>query len=689
MKGIQLKLKGEWIALPKDFSLKLEQTNPLFNEDGAFSFPFEVPIEPNRHLFKNIADPFGDIRLKDIDGMEAELWFDGIMIYKGIIETDEEIEFENFIPMTFLSGNGDFMSKINGLNAKDVLLDREIRLGTLVTTAHGSAPSGPITIGHHAFLPESIMMGYDNVNIVDQYPIKTYCNVRVCTSNELGKYKTLEAKRPFSGICFYVLYFLDCLFKQLNIVVGKNELLSVEDMSRLAFFTTKCKYTLSEQEKDIPFSYIKQNFGEDFELTYRLLAGRGDTINTNQFKFKGKDVYASNENFPDVSIVDIINDLKNAFGAKILYDAKQNVVELFFLKDVFRSTDIVNLTINVLNVGLSKKKNESILLTYGVDNNDSFNYSDYSETKTKDYFEILQEGIAPYNRTCYIDPKIGNAYRIKVNKETGGNPSLFEVGGFGDYYSNKKEIENIETIKINYSPVIINDTNGITKITDEEERNQILAVFADVELNSSFQFSGRIFDNRNNAGGDLEYTYMKANFPENYDFNSNDISPLQEYDAGYTLGIMRGPGSTSKVEYVENYDGEGNSSWVQVVANYAFTSDSCDNYGRFFDYNGTESGGADQTGRFSLKLVAGKDGFPIESQYANRGLVSKFLSEYLYFLENRKTVMLEVEMSITQLINIDFLKRYKIGDFVGFINKVSYNMTVNGMEDVVIEMYTL
>ena len=152
---------------------------------------------------------------------------------------------------------------------------------------------------------------------------------------------------------------------------------------------------------------------------------------------------------------------------------------------------------------------------------------------------------------------------------------------------------------------------------------------------------------------------------------------------------MRGPGNESGVEYEGNYDGEGNSSWVQTVGSYAFTADSCDNFGRFFDYNGKEDGGTDQEGRFSLKLVAGKDGYPIDDNYADRGLVSKFLSEYLYFMANKKTIVLTVRMNITQIINIDFLKRYKIGDFVGFINKVSYTLDVNGVEEATIELYTL
>ena len=55
-------------------------------------------------------------------------------------------------------------------------------------------------------------------------------------------YWVLDADRQQSGICFYVLYFLDCLFAHLGVKFDKDELLEIEDLQRLAFFTTHCHY---------------------------------------------------------------------------------------------------------------------------------------------------------------------------------------------------------------------------------------------------------------------------------------------------------------------------------------------------------------------------------------------------------------------------------------------------------------
>lgn len=709
MKGIQLKLSGEWVALPEDFSLKLSQTNPLFNDDGVFSFPFEVPLEPNRVLFKNIADPFGDIELKEFDGMEAELWFNGVLLYKGITETDEEIEIEDSIPMRFLSGNGDFMKRIEGLNAQDIPLDREIKLGYVVTKAIAPPSSTGSSRNDTVNFPEGIMMNYTNYNISNPYPIGVFCNARVCTSNENGKYKTLEAKRPFSGVCFYVMYLLDLLFDTLKISVSRNDLGLMEDMSRLAFFTTKCESYLSEEEVTVPLSEIRSKdfAGEEFKVVlHRNREGRAEEVHveTNSFTYKKRDMFATNKNFPDISITDVIEDFNTAFGVRFIQDVRSNSISILYLKDIFKSEEIVEIGNTILSYGVNKRKNANILLTYGVSDNTAFNYDDYRFVKEYDGYKlVLAAGISSFSRDCAIDKLTGNAYRVKVNKETGGDPSLFEVGGYRDYEIGEKETEEKQSLSINFAPVMVNDTTGgdkyhagrrdrsAARASGTDNTDQTFAVFADVELISAEVFDGELYTFMDGTRKDYKYgyVYLKANAPEQYDKESEDESPLRTYDGGYTLGIMRGPGSDSKVEYVEDYDGEGNASWVQTAANYAFTSDSCDNFGRFFDYNGTEAGGADQSGRFSLKLDPVKEGFPIDSNYAQRGLVSKFLSEYLYFLAHRKTVLIEVDMNIVQLINLDMMKRHKIGDFVGFINSISYSMTVNGMEDVTIEMYTL
>ena len=176
------------------------------------------------------------------------------------------------------------------------------------------------------------------------------------------------------------------------------------------------------------------------------------------------------------------------------------------------------------------------------------------------------------------------------------------------------------------------------------------------------------------------------------DFENN--SPIQSHDTGLMFGVMRGPGNDSGIEeFDENYDGEGNTRYVTTSTTPSFHSDTVDNYARVWDYNGKESGGVSQEGRFSLKLRAEKPNpeggfYPITNVDAQRrGLFDKFYSEYAYFVVNRKIVKMVCRMEMADVLNIDWTKRYKIGDYTGFINKYSYTVDSTGMSDVTIEMY--
>ena len=102
------------------------------------------------------------------------------------------------------------------------------------------------------------------INVSDEYPMAAYCNARVCythykknmdgtsgdtvsTSETFDPYYVLEADRMQSGICFYILYFLDCLFDALGMNYDNSDLLTVGDMKRLCFFTTHCKYDMERK----------------------------------------------------------------------------------------------------------------------------------------------------------------------------------------------------------------------------------------------------------------------------------------------------------------------------------------------------------------------------------------------------------------------------------------------------------
>lgn len=104
-----------------------------------------------------------------------------------------------------------------------------------------------------------------------------------------------------------------------------------------------------------------------------------------------------------------------------------------------------------------------------------------------------------------------------------------------------------------------------------------------------------------------------------------------------------------------------------------------------------DDGVGSRFGRFSLKLRAEKlnpnfDPKESESSYnrrylpitnenlRRRGLADQFYKEYSYWVRNARISNLYVHMTLAQLLSIDKTKRFKIGDIIGFIKKMQFEV---------------
>ncbi len=115
------------------------------------------------------------------------------------------------------------------------------------------------------------------INIALPYPTVKYCNSRIAYAHHKVKkeedkpaetdsdivpasernrsiqedkspYWVLDANRPASGICFYVAYFLERLFKKLGVAYDMTALTNIEDFNYLAFMNTGCHYDSRPKE---------------------------------------------------------------------------------------------------------------------------------------------------------------------------------------------------------------------------------------------------------------------------------------------------------------------------------------------------------------------------------------------------------------------------------------------------------
>lgn len=651
------------------------------------------------------------------------------------------------------------------------------------------------------------------INVSDEYPMSPYCNARVCythykknmdgtsgdtisTSETFDPYYVLDADRMQSGICFYILYFLDCLFNALGMNYDNSDLLSVGDIRRLCFFTTHCKYDIERKYPDkssYDFSDIpsinnwlssrntKAQLSTGHEQTKKLqsITINGQTYNIGDelpnglgklkeagFRVDGYDIsvkanvmnmYANSRNFPDASVSSVIDSLWASFGIRFLVDYDKETVKAVFIRDLFRDPsspiilkcevidEPVKLNEKITGVRMrysaeSDNAEKKYNITSGTTDYDTnYDYIDYSQINISlDYLQIIKKQSSS-DKTCYIDLHTGNKYRIKVNSDAENvaelKPSIFEVGGFtgveiGDC-SPENEDYIIELIS-DFEPIIPNDVNGRNEkqvgsskesrvysndpgvpneyktitvgnvnITDKE---QVLAMFVDEDM----WHENIPMTIQNAIGSDHADFYLNENLTtdEAYDVTSSEDgnSPLQTTDWGLAIGVMRGGGSDATIQtYDWNYDGHGNSKWRTVAGKYAMSSDSMDNWGAQYDYNGTQTGIGDDE-RFSLKIRSyiEKDGKilcnddqrdeegNIETKVRTRGLYDTFMSEYAHFLLNRKKLQVKFRCEVAELTNIQWGKRYNIGGYIGWINKLSYTISAEeGLGVVTAELYQL
>lgn len=710
MNRIGLKVNGIWCVLPQDVSISIEEQNPLFSDSGSFSYPIELSISQNRELFKSIDSPQGRIRPQDLDGLPFELWFDGVMLLYGSIETDEDLDIdEDKCSINLVSGNGDFQSKIEGMQCTDVTLLDKVHVGNVYTDAE-------VVIGddmrHKTYtipLNENHLMEYTGVNVSEPYPIKPYCNARICVKDPIGTdkipYRVFDADRCWSGVCFYVAYFLDCLFKHLNLTVKSNGFSKVEDANRLAFFTTKCEFDYGETTRIHSFELDTNKKYIDLLIDMRGKHLRDST-------FIKKEVLANNKNFPNVSVSDVLKSLFNSLGVKVVIDEKTRALSVVYMRDIFRDNEIVDINLQVLSKSIEYGKVLGVKLTYSGDEKDTaFHYSEWDGVRTvgdgssKAYDWILSE-VKPYNKTCYVSKVTGNKYRIRIDGEAEeqGNvkelrPSLFEVGQFSDFVIGRESEDYNEELSLSFVPLIENDVTQYYKsLYGKEMPYQILAQYIAVDMKSPAsirdEYEKAVLDM--DSRGNVEYINISYHKIQNYD-GSND-NPLRSHDCGFMLGVMRGAGNSAGIEVsIDNYDGNGNSAWVTVSDDYAFTADSIDAYGNHYDYNGNIEGGVvglEDTISLKTHIQTAKDvgleneDWGIDATAAKRGLADRFMSEYMHFLLHRKTVSMDVDTTLSQLTSLSWFKQLRINDVVGRLKSRSYTLTNSGVSDMNIELYT-
>lgn len=784
---IQLKINGEWAVLPPDFSLKMMKTSPLFSDQGDFSYPFELPVEQNRHIFGPIADPMGFVRLREFHALPAEIWFEGNQVFVGQTEISGEQTFSQRGKVSFnvVSNNGAFKDMISGLNCRDVKLKRELQLGVLPkkfvavwdsaewnhdwTTRFSKVDYEIIKdlpyiskIEEIEFAGEKVlqatfnkqMLGEidipDGVVICDKSKVNVdkpyspdpsigmdYCNVSVCckrggetgSDNTGNGYAVYKYDRVNWAPCFYVLYFIECLFdeKNLGISYNFNELLQEEDLTRLAFLNAAPRYDhdgnyerLSDYDVSQPADDgIAGHFHKVLDVQAKafmkypvlgyiykqgwVIDGSGEhnpLIYIKEYHVYGGTAIANSDNFPDnTDVQKVFDDLKNAFGVFMDYDQTNNHAELRLVREIMKDPEVEQPLCTILaEPTITRNLNNGQRIKYSASDEDVYDYKLEDDDVPEDVslLDLVSWQLSKIDKKTKYDRETANFYRIKVNEDTGNEPQVFEVGGYNKYQigvlmkDEEREIEEegVSEAIINFTPVTVNDVwmwyvNRTKESADLWEYpdsidDSMLAVWVDAESYYKIQ-KDEIYElndyqepimigEENIQVASSKITTidfkkrMQLHLPDGtpwhkasfftidgeatcivrgdcaYDM-SQDNNPLALANVGYRLGIMRGPGNKAEEEYTYDYDNEGNDTWYSVPKDPCFTSDSIDEYGRVFDYNGSAEGIGDEwkTKRMTsdealkhLKTIFSRSNVSFEDERA---------AQFVYFVNSSGVVM--------------------------------------------------
>lgn len=271
---LQLYIASQLAVVSDDTSISIEETSPIWNPDagGAFSLEFKLDAELNRHIIGNADLVRGASVFKQLNGKPFKLFIDGLPFRSGIVRLSDEVSIDNgFIPISLASGNLELNDMVADLNCQDVSVDDDILIGQTVHSLEAECEvyrSGTyLGLVPHIFwdgfgkethsiplpskdvlIPSVGSVPVTNTSVA--YPDAKFCNVRLCypkqtkdASGSWSRTREYSLVEPSPAPSFFVLYFLDRLFRQIGlnnngVAVTRNDLESIEDFRRLAFFNS-------------------------------------------------------------------------------------------------------------------------------------------------------------------------------------------------------------------------------------------------------------------------------------------------------------------------------------------------------------------------------------------------------------------------------------------------------------------
>lgn len=481
-----------------------------------------------------------------------------------------EVEENGDVSVTFESGQKTFREMIEGMNARDVSVgDVQIGIalnrkrvasmeasGTVIFDQLGFSDNRTVLNSadfnfygnnqNYAYIqrwPKLVMskgwyvdhdgartdIYLDTTNAQNPYDAAhPFCNINICYQKRVMKDGTEQKERGYTvrlgrgadtwsggdgetrynnAPNFFLLYWLERLFKDKNVVIQENQMEKVDGLRRVFLANLGCFYEEMDTNNDedelapgtpararygnlsFPAGFITndgtiydQNAPEEDDKPKlrvdRLQVNGTDMDRSSHYYFSsfwarytshvgitGYRAFATGENYPNVEASEIINSTEAAFGVRFLFDKDYTQVRIVLLRNIFQNEETQKIDCEITKDEKVENSKRGFLLTYGGDeDNTDYNYNDWSRVDTeKSYADIVAHCVTSLNKTCYYTKNNGNAYRIKIDEDEDLYfPVLVEVGGYNDAKDGNCEGEDdtIETVTIPAKPLIMNNVDG-------------------------------------------------------------------------------------------------------------------------------------------------------------------------------------------------------------------------------------
>ncbi|MFZ4523489.1 MAG: hypothetical protein ACOYNC_17430 [Bacteroidales bacterium] len=336
---LALKIDGQYIDLPDDFSFTMNLKSPLFGDVGSYSYPFRVPATPRNamilgfpHRIENTNDLYRD--------MPSTFEWNGLSIFSGTARF-KSINRKTYEGIVFDS-NGNFYYQLQnrGLHQVDfgsmsfaTECEALIYLSNAANNYYpGSILACPMIHDQTYFDPPTDNTDLQWLNFTHwmTWPVAgTGCAaVLRATSEQVPGVRTIITPM------LYLRYVLDKIFEGLGYTLDDQMFSSHPDFSRLVLFNAT--------NANCPFGsgYVPENY----TLTHLYF----------------------NNHIPRVPLNDFIKGLEDYFGFGTFVDNVSRTVRLIPLKAIANSSDYIDFSKNIISCNIEtegRKKGFKLAMT--------------------------------------------------------------------------------------------------------------------------------------------------------------------------------------------------------------------------------------------------------------------------------------------------------------------------------------